>query len=182
MSIVCNILMISLELLFQHKIFSNFLLINATDRSKISSDQSAHFSPYAYTPFNFSRTLSLMFTKWCHYVFKNDEIFFYFQKPGMFSGTDNTIQWSVLISIQWRWLFYLRFWFLTMFYFSNYKFTIVKKDKLLTDSFSLFQCTFIFIHTVWKLGRNQHLNRRSFSLFWNLQRRLYEKSQVKWCF
>ena len=37
------------------QIFNKFLLIDATDRSKISSDQTRLF----YTPFHFSRTLPL---------------------------------------------------------------------------------------------------------------------------
>ena len=38
-------------------VFNNFLLIDATDRSKISSDQKRFLSHWAYTPFHFSRTL-----------------------------------------------------------------------------------------------------------------------------
>ena len=40
-------------------VFNNFLLIDATDRSKISSDQKRFFIALAYTPFHFSRTLPL---------------------------------------------------------------------------------------------------------------------------
>ena len=41
-------------------VFNNFLLIDATDKSKISiAIESAYFSHYAYTPFHFSRTLPL---------------------------------------------------------------------------------------------------------------------------
>ena len=40
-------------------VFINFLLIDATDRSKISSDQKRFFIALAYTPFHFSRTLPL---------------------------------------------------------------------------------------------------------------------------
>ena len=38
-------------------VFNKFLLIDATDRSKISSDQKCFLSHQAYTPFHFSRTL-----------------------------------------------------------------------------------------------------------------------------
>ena len=40
-------------------VFNNFLLIDATDRSKTSSDQKRFLSHYTYTPFHFSRTLPL---------------------------------------------------------------------------------------------------------------------------
>ena len=40
-------------------VFNNFFLTDATDRSKISSDQKRFFSLYAYTPFHFLRTLPL---------------------------------------------------------------------------------------------------------------------------
>ena len=40
-------------------VFKNFLLIDATDRSKISSDQKHLFFAIAYTPFHFSQTLPL---------------------------------------------------------------------------------------------------------------------------
>jgi len=43
-------------------VFNNFLLVDATDRSKISGDQKRFFSHKAYTPFHFSRTLPL--TNW----------------------------------------------------------------------------------------------------------------------
>ena len=40
-------------------IFNNFLLIDATDRSKISSDQKRFFIALSLYPFHFSRTLPL---------------------------------------------------------------------------------------------------------------------------
>ena len=40
-------------------VFNNFLLIDATDRSKISSDQKRLFIALSLTPFHFSRTLPL---------------------------------------------------------------------------------------------------------------------------
>ena len=39
--------------------FNNFLLIDATDRSKISSDQKRFFIALSLYPFHFSRTLPL---------------------------------------------------------------------------------------------------------------------------
>ena len=41
------------------EVFNNFLLLGATDRSKIRSDQKRFLSHLAYTPFHFSRTLPL---------------------------------------------------------------------------------------------------------------------------
>ena len=82
MTIVCNIWMICLELnwLFHDPswmlllsefvwalcslkwfVFNNFLLIDATDRSKISSDQKRLFFAVSLYPFHFSRTLPLNF-------------------------------------------------------------------------------------------------------------------------
>jgi len=40
-------------------VFNNFLLIDATDRSKISSDQKRFFVALSLYPFHFSRTLPL---------------------------------------------------------------------------------------------------------------------------
>ena len=42
-------------------VFNNFLLKDATDRSKISSDQKRFFIALIHTPFHFSRTLHLSF-------------------------------------------------------------------------------------------------------------------------
>ena len=43
-------------------VFNNFLLIDATDRSKISSDQKRFFIALSLYPFHFSRTLPLRVT------------------------------------------------------------------------------------------------------------------------
>ena len=40
-------------------VFNNFLLIDATDRSKICSDQKRFLSHEAYTPFQFAQILTL---------------------------------------------------------------------------------------------------------------------------
>ena len=82
MTIVCNIWMICLELnwfvydpgwmlhlsefvwtLRSSVVFNNFLLIGATDRSKISSDQKRFFIALSLYPLSFSRTLPLNKTK-----------------------------------------------------------------------------------------------------------------------
>ena len=44
-------------------VFNNFLLIDATDRSKISSDQKRFFIAFSLYPFHFSRTLPLSLSR-----------------------------------------------------------------------------------------------------------------------
>ena len=61
MTIVCNIWMICLELNWFFNDPSRILQLSlyGTDRRKISSITIENFSPFAYTPFHFSRTLPL---------------------------------------------------------------------------------------------------------------------------
>ena len=49
-------------------VFNNFLLIDATDRSKISRDQKRFFIAVSLNPFNFSRTLPLKQTTFCKLI------------------------------------------------------------------------------------------------------------------
>ena len=55
-------------------VFNNFLLIDATDRSKISSDQKRFFIALSLCPFHFSRTLPLNVQKKWHKVSLKSEL------------------------------------------------------------------------------------------------------------
>ena len=90
-------------------VFINFLLIDATDKSKISSDQKRFWSHQTYTPFHFSRTLPLMLfftyivskynvvhTAYSQQTNTHEDYLVYFRQV--------TCQYPVIIHVLWRWM------------------------------------------------------------------------------
>ena len=112
MTIGCNIWMICLILIwffysmFQFPqfvwalrslvwdVFINFLLIDATDRSKISSDLKRFF--IAYTPFNFSRTLPLISNLMGRFIYHVSKLIIIKFKKKFRQGYNLKYTWSSL--------------------------------------------------------------------------------------
>ena len=96
-------------------------------------------------------------------LIRKGRIFLFFRKM-IFIVAE--LQWSALISIQWRRLLDLSFDFWQVFF--NYKFKREQRKVVkLTTS--------LYFNAVWKLGRNQNQSRKPSSLYWYIWRWLYDK-------